>query len=152
MQEMFWTLRRGEVEVMFGQTPLEPSHIRTVASCLRALLSPLKYLRRAVVPENISPMAAVARAGEIKVPPGYKLHTENSAHILLPDTNDAFLNPVQEFNRDLSVASIRVWAEERDAMKKQKWLERQRAPSDSKNPSKRRKCSWMSFGRDGGLI
>ncbi|KIM28758.1 hypothetical protein M408DRAFT_329214 [Serendipita vermifera MAFF 305830] len=91
-------------------------------------------------------MAAVASsANRIKVPPGYKLHTENSAHILLPDTNDAFLNPVQEFNRDLSVASIRVWAEERDAMKKQKWLERQRDQPDSKSSSKRRKLA----GEDG---
>jgi tRNA (guanine26-N2/guanine27-N2)-dimethyltransferase len=83
---------------------------------------------------------------QIKVPPGYKLHTENSAHILLPDTDDAFLNPVQEFNRDLSVASIRVWAEQRDAMKKEKWLQRQLTKEDPKTSSKRRKCSWVSMG------
>ena len=116
----------------------------TVASSLRALFSPLKYLRRGVTAPVVPPMTAVA-PDEIKVPPGYKLHTENSASILLPDTNDAFLNPVQEFNRDLSVASIRVWAEERDAMKKQKWLERQQVKPDSKSSSKRRKCSWTPF-------
>jgi tRNA (guanine26-N2/guanine27-N2)-dimethyltransferase len=47
----------------------------------------------------------------ITVPEGFKLHTENNAHILLSE-NDAFLNPIQEFNRDLSVACIRTWSEE----------------------------------------
>ncbi|KAJ3934919.1 MAG: N2,N2-dimethylguanosine tRNA methyltransferase [Lentinula lateritia] len=45
------------------------------------------------------------------VPDGFKLHTENNAHILMSE-NEAFLNPVQEFNRDLSVACIRTWSEE----------------------------------------
>ena len=48
---------------------------------------------------------------DITVPDGYTLHTENTSHILLA-SNEAFLNPVQEFNRDLSVACIRVWSEE----------------------------------------
>jgi tRNA (guanine26-N2/guanine27-N2)-dimethyltransferase len=95
---------------------------------------------------------ATARVDHITVPPGYKLHTENSAHILLPDTDDAFLNPVQEFNRDLSVASIRVWAEQRDAIKKEKWLERQEGKQDSKSFSKRRKCSWVSLDVRRSLI
>ncbi|KAF9075258.1 N2,N2-dimethylguanosine tRNA methyltransferase [Rhodocollybia butyracea] len=47
----------------------------------------------------------------ITVPQGFKLHTENNAHILLSE-NEAFLNPIQEFNRDLSVACIRTWSEE----------------------------------------
>jgi tRNA (guanine26-N2/guanine27-N2)-dimethyltransferase len=76
----------------------------------------------------------------IKVPAGYKLHTENSAHLLLPDTNDAFLNPIQEFNRDLSVACIRVWAEERDKQKKAKWLQNRQRQLEKENASKRRKC------------
>lgn len=79
------------------------------------------------------------QANDIHVPPGYKLHTENSAHLLLPDSNDAFLNPIQEFNRDLSVACIRVWAEERDRLKREKWIIN-RAKQVEKD-SKRRKCS-----------
>lgn len=102
----------------------------------------------------------------IVVPEGFKLYTENSAHILLPagsssafsspvksssakpspskqsnnnakgssannansaktaqkDHNDeAFLNPVQEFNRDLSVACIRVWSEGVDGRREVRW-------------------------------
>lgn len=60
-------------------------------------------------------------ASSISVPEGFTLHTENSAHILLPATQDAFLNPVQEFNRDLSVACIRTWTEETNAIKEEKW-------------------------------
>ncbi|KAJ3920917.1 N2 N2-dimethylguanosine tRNA methyltransferase [Lentinula edodes] len=45
------------------------------------------------------------------VPDGFKLHMENNAHILMSE-NEAFLNPVQEFNRHLSVAFIRTWSKE----------------------------------------
>ncbi|KAF6765234.1 guanine-N2--methyltransferase [Ephemerocybe angulata] len=59
-----------------------------------------------------------------EVPEGYVLHTENSSSILL-DANAAFLNPVQEFNRDLSVACIRVWSEESNRTKEAKWRQKQ---------------------------
>ncbi|KAK7014835.1 guanine(26)-N(2)-dimethyltransferase [Favolaschia claudopus] len=59
-----------------------------------------------------------------EVPDGFTLHTENTSHILL-SSNEAFLNPVQEFNRDLSVACIRVWSEELHEFKKAKWLRAQ---------------------------
>lgn len=49
------------------------------------------------------------------IPENYKLTSENSAQILVPITdksdNKAFINPIQEFNRDLSVAAIKVWSE-----------------------------------------
>jgi tRNA (guanine26-N2/guanine27-N2)-dimethyltransferase len=57
----------------------------------------------------------------ITVPDGFTLHTENSSHILL-SSNEAFLNPVQEFNRDISVACIRVWSEEMAKTKGKSWL------------------------------
>ncbi|KAL7283462.1 hypothetical protein ACG7TL_002894 [Trametes sanguinea] len=55
------------------------------------------------------------------VPEGFTLHKENTSAILLPATNDAFLNPVQEFNRDLSVACIRTWGAVMNAEKERKW-------------------------------
>ena len=61
---------------------------------------------------------------EVTVPEGYTLHTENTARILLPATDEAFLNPVQEFNRDMSVACIRVWSEEMNRVREEKWRER----------------------------
>ena len=61
---------------------------------------------------------------EVTVPEGYTLHTENSARILLPATDEAFLNPVQEFNRGMSVACIRVWSEEMNRVREEKWRER----------------------------
>jgi len=57
----------------------------------------------------------------ITVPDGFTLHTENTSHILLPSNNEAFLNPVQEFNRDLSVATIHVWSEELNRIKEERW-------------------------------
>ncbi|KAG8839174.1 RNA methyltransferase tRNA(m5U54)methyltransferase [Serendipita sp. 411] len=88
-------------------------------------------------------MSSVSQSMEhITVPNGFKLHTENSAHILLPDTNDAFLNPIQEFNRDLSVACIRVWAEEKEEQRRQKRLLRRQKEEAKSNSSKRQKCWW----------
>lgn len=79
----------------------------------------------------------------IIVPDGFKLHTENSAHILLPSTNEAFLNPVQEFNRDLSVACIRTWSEEFNLEKEDKWKTNQekRAKRKEQGPKSKRQKS-----------
>jgi tRNA (guanine26-N2/guanine27-N2)-dimethyltransferase len=57
----------------------------------------------------------------ILVPEGFSLYTENNAHILISSKDEAFLNPVQEFNRDMSVACIRVWSEELDREKADKF-------------------------------
>jgi tRNA G26 N,N-dimethylase Trm1 len=57
----------------------------------------------------------------ITIPDGFTLHSENTAHIILPSSDEAFLNPVQEFNRDLSVACIRVWSEELNKTKESRW-------------------------------
>ncbi|KAG6866945.1 hypothetical protein C0991_003861 [Blastosporella zonata] len=71
--------------------------------------------------------------GNIIVPDGFTLHTENTSHILL-ESNQAFLNPVQEFNRDTSVACIRVWSEELNRTKEEKWRKNQ-----EKRAAKKRK-------------
>ncbi|EGN95938.1 hypothetical protein SERLA73DRAFT_111881 [Serpula lacrymans var. lacrymans S7.3] len=55
------------------------------------------------------------------IPEGFTLHTENTSHILISSKDEAFLNPVQEFNRDLSVACIRTWSEQFDGEKEAKW-------------------------------
>ncbi|KAI0709326.1 N2,N2-dimethylguanosine tRNA methyltransferase [Earliella scabrosa] len=64
---------------------------------------------------------AGAGPGAFIVPEGFTLHKENTSAILLPASNDAFLNPVQEFNRDLSVACIRTWGDVVNAEKERKW-------------------------------
>lgn len=88
----------------------------------------------------------MASAHSIVVPDGFVLHTENTAHLLLPDTNDAFLNPVQEFNRDMSIACITTWSEQMNQAKQEKWTERMRKKKekDTENAqlSKRRKGAY----------
>jgi tRNA (guanine26-N2/guanine27-N2)-dimethyltransferase len=66
-----------------------------------------------------------AGSSSITVPEGFTLHTENTSHILISSKEEAFLNPVQEFNRDLSVACIRVWSEELNREKEAKWKQAQ---------------------------
>ena len=58
---------------------------------------------------------------DIEVPAGFRLHAES----ILLSSDEAFLNPVQEFNRDLSVACIRVWSEEMDRAKEARWRKAQ---------------------------
>merc|ERR1739844_828206 len=43
---------------------------------------------------------------------------------MFPSSNEVFYNPVQEFNRDLSSAVIRLFAEEFTQKKKEKLLKR----------------------------
>ncbi|KAG1831709.1 S-adenosyl-L-methionine-dependent methyltransferase [Suillus variegatus] len=70
-------------------------------------------------------MSDSAGSSSITVPEGFTLHTENTSHILISSKEEAFLNPVQEFNRDLSVACIRVWSEELNREKEAKWKQAQ---------------------------
>ena len=70
-----------------------------------------------------TPSGTIDPATSIVVPEGLRLHTENTTHLLLA-ADEAFLNPVQEFNRDLSVACITVWGDETNAIKEQRWREK----------------------------
>jgi len=80
-------------------------------------------------------------SNSLTVPDGFTLHTENTSHILLPSNNEAFLNPVQEFNRDLSVAAIRVWSEELNRIKEERWRQarERRLAKTEKQPGPDRK-------------
>jgi len=74
----------------------------------------------------------------VVVPEGFRVHKERGASLLLSDGNEAFLNPVQQFNRDLSVASIRVWSEQMNEVKKKRWYGKQKRNLE-KQQAKRQK-------------
>ncbi|CAG8604773.1 1105_t:CDS:10 [Ambispora gerdemannii] len=62
----------------------------------------------------------------------FNVITEGKASILFPKSNEVFYNPVQEFNRDLSIAVIRTWSEilrEEREEKAKKQLQRQTPPA-----------------------
>ena len=83
---------------------------------------------------------------DIIVPDGFRLHTENSSSILLPNNNEAFLNPVQEFNRDLSVACIHTWGALSNEEKKRKWeLKQARKAEGGPKNKKQKSVSGQSF-------
>lgn len=46
-----------------------------------------------------------------KISEEYNIVQEGQAKILFPKKEDVFYNPVQQFNRDLSVTAIRAWSE-----------------------------------------
>lgn len=79
--------------------------------------------------------------GNIVVPDGFTLHTENTSHILLA-SDEVFLNPIQEFNRDISVACIRTWSDELNEIKEVRWNASQERKAKTKvrgAPEKKRK-------------
>ncbi|KAI9595646.1 N2,N2-dimethylguanosine tRNA methyltransferase [Syncephalis fuscata] len=49
---------------------------------------------------------------QTEIPEGYVPITEGKATILFPNTNEVFYNPVQQFNRDMSIAAIKTWGVE----------------------------------------
>ncbi|KAF5358340.1 hypothetical protein D9756_001542 [Leucocoprinus leucothites] len=85
-------------------------------------------------------MVTSTATSSVEVPDGFRLHTENTSQILL-SANDAFLNPVQEFNRDMSVACIRTWSEDRNREKEEAWrkVTRGKAVRAANNPNKKLK-------------
>jgi tRNA (guanine26-N2/guanine27-N2)-dimethyltransferase len=59
------------------------------------------------------------------IPDTHREHTESRTTILLPKDHSAFLNPPQQFNRDLSVAVIRAWNERRIEVAETAWKAKQ---------------------------
>lgn len=60
-------------------------------------------------------------ASGLRLHPSESAFREGSATIVLPTSSAAFLNPVQEFNRDLSVLAIRSWSDMMDEDLRKKW-------------------------------
>lgn len=58
-------------------------------------------------------MASTNGLGKAASPVGDKAAqvTEGAATVLFPSANEVFYNPVQQFNRDLSVLAIRAWSQ-----------------------------------------
>ncbi|KAG6879979.1 hypothetical protein C0992_008572 [Termitomyces sp. T32_za158] len=106
-----------------------------------SLFTSVSALRRLSASRFISGRQKFSMASNIIVPDGFTLHTENTSHILL-ESNQAFLNPVQEFNRDTSVACIRVWSEELNRSKGERWRQNQerRTKKQKEGVSKKRKA------------
>lgn len=74
--------------------------------------------------------------------PGFTSHQESTTTILIPtsanstETPEVFINPVQEYNRDLSIAAIRAWSSIRD----DEFIARRNAKlTKSKKPTKKGK-------------
>ena len=135
------------------RVPPAATSVITLRQVLRPFYSPITFSckYRLYIRHNstlVMPEASPQPQPTIEVPPGFTLHSENTTHILLPSDNGAFLNPVQEFNRDLSVACIRVWSEEWNRAKETRWRAAQE--KKAKKPEKRlkgiRTPSLMAYG------
>ncbi|KAI7900790.1 N2,N2-dimethylguanosine tRNA methyltransferase [Cokeromyces recurvatus] len=55
-------------------------------------------------------MSTTSQSSEIDITQFHTV-TEGKATILFPKKNEVFYNPVQQFNRDMSIAAIRTWSE-----------------------------------------
>jgi hypothetical protein len=95
-------------------------------------------------------MTTPASSNTRPVPEGFSPHTERNATILLPVQDKPFLNPIQEYNRDLSVAVIRQWAVKRESEAKAKWD--QRKARRDKNKGKGKQVEVEKDGQEAGVV
>ena len=110
-----------------------------------SLGSRLSWFTRARVPLWKMSVPSTSTVDAITVPEGFSLHTENTSHILLPNDNGAFLNPVQEFNRDMSVACIRTWGDRMNELKKKQWEENRERKARKQAHKLKRQKSWSRY-------
>lgn len=94
----------------------------TAASTASADISPDAT---AAAASNASLLPGIEASNKKQVPAGYTVHREASAEVLLADGRDVFINPIQEFNRDLSSLAIRTWSELVDAERRAKFERKQ---------------------------
>ena len=60
-----------------------------------------------------------------EIPAGYTVHRESTTEILVPAGQGVFINPIQEFNRDISIAAIGAWSAIFDCEKRAAWDKKQ---------------------------
>lgn len=99
------------------------------------------------------------------IPPGYSILKESTTSILMPDTpttskgrpssqrKEVFLNPVQEYNRDLSVVALRIFSERFANEKAQRMLrkaERTAAKAGKKEKGKGKEAETHEEGGGDG--
>jgi tRNA (guanine26-N2/guanine27-N2)-dimethyltransferase len=102
----------------------------------------------APIPVPLSPRRLAA--SNLRLHSSEQAFREGSATIVLPKSSTAFLNPVQEFNRDLSVLAIRSWSEMMDEGLRKKWEERRRKMGQNgHNGKKGRKRGAANVEQDG---
>ena len=91
---------------------------------------------RAMAPRPLLLSAETVAAHGIHIGKNEAAFRENSATIVMPSKAAAFLNPVQEFNRDLSTLAIITWSERLNAEKYQRFSERKqrREHPEAKRP------------------
>ncbi|GAA6039525.1 hypothetical protein JCM8097_008367 [Rhodosporidiobolus ruineniae] len=101
-------------------------------------------MQPAPAPEQPTQQTPVeAGASEVKAqqpPEGFIVHTESTTSILFAappsstsgETAPVFLNPVQEYNRDLSVVAIRTWGQVWNEEKVARWEEGVRRKREKK--------------------
>ena len=82
-----------------------------------------------MAPQPVLLSAKTVAAHGIHIKKSESAFRENSATIVMPSKEAAFLNPVQEFNRDLSTLAITAWSERLDREKRLRFDERNRARS-----------------------
>lgn len=97
-----------------------PLHPRAMAMASMTTETPVNTISPAATTPGILP-AQSSNSLKKEVPAGYKVHREASAEVLLAEGRDVFINPIQEFNRDLSTLTIRTWSELVNEEKQAKW-------------------------------
>lgn len=121
---------RSLVLSKFTAAPLYPlSRLASGAGASAVGVTVIAGKIRTALWDKVYSTTTMADQEDTPAPAGFKKVTEGKATILFPDTNEVFYNPIQEFNRDISIAAIRTWdkvfQEERSARHAEKKARRE---------------------------
>lgn len=88
------------------------------------------------------------------IPDTHRPHTESTTTILVPKENTAFLNPVQQYNRDLSISVIRAWNELRKEEAEARWRKRQERAAEGAKKRKDKQAAGKAGeeGVEGAIV
>jgi tRNA (guanine26-N2/guanine27-N2)-dimethyltransferase len=99
------------------------------------------------------------------VPDGFTALHESTTEILIPSTSlpsnpadnptqtkQVFLNPVQEYNRDLSIVAIRCWSELRAEEQRRKWEKGMQKGNAKAKGNKKRRIEEETAANDGDEV
>lgn len=93
----------------------------------RMTISNMTQINNNSIRDQVDTSTSNVASSSKQVPVGYTVHREASAEVLLADGRDVFINPIQEFNRDLSSLTIRTWSELVNEEKQLAWERKKQA-------------------------
>lgn len=115
---------------------------------MRMTISNMTRISNNSIHDQVDVSTSTVASGSKQGPVGYTVHREASAEVLLADGRDVFINPIQEFNRDLSSLTIRTWSELVNEEKQLAWERKKQAGHLNKGKKRKHEDAEVADGTE----